>query len=955
MLEQARRDLSRSRFEAAQHLASQIPSDSLSFRDAMLVAGEAATKRQRLEDAVRYYRSIPVDRSEKSLLAQFALANVLIYTGDLSSAFGSFQFVLESAPLDVATHSRLAFLYAATARRWECRPHLELVLKSGAATVDELAMLADLERAVDEADYLERCRTAYPNDPNVRLGLASLAAQNGQPAVAVADLERLVREEPALMAAQALLGELLASENSSRFELWRNALPVDADRWPDIWYATGLRARFLGKPEIAARCFWEVLRISPIHRRANYQLGRVLTELHQPRAEEFSEQARNLFSLTQWLLHATRSEGGNEEVMREIVQILDRMGRVWETCAWAQLSSQQFPDSEWPSSVLQRLAPLLNEQLPMVIPEKNLAMTCDFSSFPEFQELQATEIADQNSNPRPAVDIRIGFREESAIGLKFVYQNAADESSKGARMQEQTGGGVAVVDVDLDGWPDLYVVQGSLWPSSSDVPVLTDTLIDCVYRNRFGHTFQDITALTGITERGFGQSCAAGDLNEDGFEDLYVANIGQNSLLLSNGDGTFGSLVLPAVSPVHWTSSTAIADVDSDGLSDLVDVNYLTGPSVFSRICSGRACSPSAFDGLVDQVHLSRGDGTFNTVSASTSAAESKGLGLVIFGNAESPRPAIFVSNDQTPKFLLSLSNNGDGSWSLDDSAFQTGLAYSGDGLLTAAMGIAADDVDNNGLIDFFVTNFQDEANTLYLQLSGGLFQDMSRAAGLDSVGVPFVGWGTQFLDADLDGDLDLVVTNGHVEDYRDENGEYHMRPQLLRNLGGAHFKVVMADEAGEFFAKKFRGRGLAKLDWNRDGRMDFAVSNIGDPVSLVTNTTIQPGHFINLRLHASSTSRNAFFTRVEVRTEESVWTRQLCAGDGYHASNERLLQFGLGANAEIRSVCVFWPSGATTVIENPMPDVTLELVEGRSAGIVWKDLQPVRLTVTSTMPAQKK
>ncbi len=938
LLEQARSALRGKRFADAEKLAASILPSCAQFSEAMLVAGESATRLKRLEDAANYYRLIPIDSSDTSGLAQFSLANVLIHAGDLSGAFNAFNLVLETDPGDVATHSRLAFLYAASTRRWESRPHLELILRSGGATVEELALLADLERPVDEEEYLNKCRQSYPHDPNVRLGRASIAALNGKPEAAVTELQKLVQEQPDLLAAQSLLGELLASERSDRFDTWHDALPTKADQWPDIWYARGIRAQLQDNAQVAARCFWEVLRISPIHRRANYQLGRLLAELQHPQAESFAELSRQLFRLTTLLNHANRSDGRNEIVMRDIVQLLDQMGRVWETCAWAQLSRRNFPQSEWPSSFLQRRAPLLSDQLPMVVPEMNLALACDLNAFPDYREILSSDRPGSSSTHDPELDTPIRFRLESQSGIDFVYQNAADDSTRGSRMQEQTGGAVTVVDLDQDGWPDLYFVQGAQWPTGSSVPVMSNALIDRIYRNRFGRSFQDITALTNIFEEGFGQSCASGDFNDDGFDDLYVANIGQNSLFLSNGDGTFTSVPIPIEAPVHWTSGCAIADINSDGFPDLIDVNYVSGSDAFSRICSGRACSPSTFNGTLDQVHFNGGDGSFNTLAVSTPVAESKGLGLVVFRNPDAEFPSIFVANDQTPKFLLSLTHNESGQPILTDSAFQTGLAYSGDGLLTAAMGIAADDVDNNDLIDFFVTNFKDESNTLYLQLTEGLFQDLSRSAGLASAGIHYVGWGTQFLDADLDGDLDLVVTNGHVEDYRDEDGEYHMRPQLFRNLGNTQFLEVTPDEAGDYFEKKFLGRGLAKLDWNQDGLTDFAVSNIGSLASLVTNTTEDAGHFINIRVHATTSSRDAFFTQVEVYTDQQHWTRQLLAGNGYHASNERVLQFGLGSVVDVKSVHVRWPSGAETLIETPGVDCTLELVEGKRQGVLWKN-----------------
>ena len=394
LLKQARSALKDKHFADAERLVISISPEDPCFTDAMLIAGESATKLKRLEDAVNYYRSIPIDDSDNSVLAQFSLANVLIHTGDISSAFEAFERVLKSEPMDVATHSRVAFLYAASARRWESRPHLELILRSGGATVDELALLADLERPVDEEEYLKKCQRSWPDDLNVRLGLAWIASQNGEPAVAALKLQKIIQEDPGLMTAQALLGELLASERSNRFDDWHAKLPSDADEWPDIWYARGVRAQLLGHQKIAARCFWEVLRISPIHRRANYQLGRVLAELKDPNADDFAEHSRRLFSLTKALQQAIRSEGRNEVVMREIVQTLDEMGRVWETCAWAQLSRKNFPQSEWPSEFLQRLAPLLNDQLPMVLADRNLAMKCDLSSFPEYTEILCKMIAE---------------------------------------------------------------------------------------------------------------------------------------------------------------------------------------------------------------------------------------------------------------------------------------------------------------------------------------------------------------------------------------------------------------------------------------------------------------------------------------------------------------------------------------------------------------------------------
>jgi hypothetical protein len=265
---------------------------------------------------------------------------------------------------------------------------------------------------------------------------------------------------------------------------------------------------------------------------------------------------------------------------------------------------------------------------------------------------------------------------------------------------------------------------------------------------------------------------------------------------------------------------------------------------------------------------------------------------------------------------------------SLVDEALLRGLAYNGDGLALACMGIAADDANGDGRTDFLVTNFADEPNTLYLQDAPGLFVDATRTGGLYSDSIEPVGWGTQFLDAELDGAVDLVMVNGHIADYRDRGGLYHMKPQLFRNSGEGRFAAVSADSAGKYFDRQYLGRGLARLDWNGDGRMDFVVSNIRAPASLVTNQSQRVGNFLNVRLHGTTSPRDAIGSTVEVATPEKSWKKQLLAGDGVMASNQRILQFGIGEATSVSRVHVTWPSGKTTVLENLPVNETVELVE---------------------------
>lgn len=935
ILQKARSELRARRYAEAEAEALLISADSSLFIQAMLIAGEAATRRNDLPTAAAHYRQIKRDESDDGLRAAAALANVAIHTGQLAEAIQNFQHVLRYRPEDLASHSRIAFLYAAAARSQQAQSHLEILLKSGSATAQELALLSDLQRPVDEREFLLKSRQLVPTDPHTRLGLAASDLLDGKITAARTALEELLRENPADYDAAALLLELLAELPGDDFEQLDRQLHAAAAQHPEIWFARGVR---LGRrqPRTAVRCFLETLKSAPFHRRACYQLSRLLTELEHPAAAEFTQLAADLFTLSNALKRAADSDARDQKSLQTIVRILDQQGRVWETCAWAQLARHTSPDAGWTDAVLQRRAPLLSRELPMALPDGLPGRLIAAADFPEYELADSQASAAIAKTAPLSTDSPLKFHETASIGLDFTCISPADPTTSGQRMQEQTGGGIAVLDLDLDGWPDVHCTQSAPWPSSAAKPVADPRFPDRTFRNLRGSSFTDVTGLCGITELGFSQGAAVGDFNQDGFDDLYIANIGPNSLWLSNGDGTFTPHPVPApTDPLRWCSSCAITDLNNDALPDLIDINYVSGNNVYSLICNGRACSPSTFTGTLPEVHISQGDGSFQTIAASVPVADAKGLGLLVYRDSADTPPSIFVANDQTPKFLLTPEII-DGRLQLIDSASRTGIAFNGDGVLTAAMGIAAADLDASGTTDVFVTNFRDEPNTLYLQLAPGLFQDVSRTSGLDTPGLPYVGWGAQFFDADRDGDQDLVTVNGHIEDYRDTGGEFEMRPQLFRNQGQLRFEEVNAEEAGSWLARKTLGRALATLDWNNDGRMDFAVSNINSPVALVENQSPPAGPFLELHLHAVSSDRDAWFTSVVVDNGQTQIREQLRAGSGYHAASQRILQITPGplpdSGSQGLTLSVTWPSGKVVTLNNVPINCRLHLVEDRAA-----------------------
>lgn len=954
LLAQAQRALSERKYVRAEKIALQISESSPEWADAMVVAGEAATKAGRLRDALRHYRALSGHNpgSPDSVKGSFYAAEIWLELGELAAAETAYRTVIAHEPNDAATHGRLAFLLSATGRGWEARTHYWFLLKNAQPQQSELIMLADPDRPVAQLEFLRKCAEKAPDDYIVKLGLAANAIWDGQYAPAEKILREVIAAAPELTQAHAFLGELFVGADAGTFRKWYLKLPPDAEASPHICYVFGLRARIEGRLREAARSFWEAIRLVPSHRSAHLLLGQVLLALHDPAAQDFIDRAEQLAQLTRALDDVMRSEWRNERPVRQCVELFCDTGRYWEACAWCQLAHESFPQSIWPVKIFSELSPTLTSDPPQTLDSANLTVKYDFARFPRYQPPGETSLAER---PPSSAKAEIRFDGTQRPDLNFVYFNAPDPKTNGVRMFEANGGGVAVLDYDGNGRPDLFFTQGAEWPTGADEPTESAAYTDRLFRNR-RDKFEDVALMSGLAGRGFGQGCATGDFDGDGFVDVYVANVGRNRLYRNNGDGTFADVTDAAgITQQVWTASCVIIDLNRDGHPDLFDVNYLQGKDLYKIICNRLACSPSNFKGAPDVVLLNRGDGSFETLDGLTPQTDAKGLGVLAFFDAPQDPPQLFIANDQVANFLLRNNTPADSTGlKLTDEAFARGVALSNLGTALGCMGVAADDVDGNGLVDLFVTNYADESNTLYLQDTPGIFNDATGAAGLMASSFQYVGWGTQFLDADLDGNPDLVIANGHVDDYRERGGQYHMWPQFFRNLGRARFEQLPAAEVGDYFDHKYLGRGLVKLDWNLDGRMDFAVSNIGDPVSLVTNRSQNTGHFLNFRLHARNSPRDALGARLTLTAGDKRWTKQLTAGDGFQASNERLIQFGVAGVTQIDRIEIEWPSRSITSLSGVPVDATYEIVENQHLATRWTGAVPKSFSVDASAAPQE-
>ncbi len=935
LLAAAREQLATGHFGEAEALARRALAAHPRDGAALLVAAEAAIYQKHPDAALDYYLQIADDCSPDSVSGQFGAGEVLVHKGRLSDGEQRLRRALACDPNHPHSHFRLAYLLGITGRRWESVPHIMRLVRSGPFSAEHLILAGDAERVLDEHALLATARDTAPDDPLPMLGQARIALVNNELLEARRLLLRVVALLPSENEAQARLGEvLLEMDRDDEFLQWHARLLPNAEEHPEIWVVRGRWFLKQGELRTAARCFWEAVVRDPDHRLANYRLGTTMTALDDPaRADPFLKRAETLQHLST-VLDGLFSNPHDAVAMRKASLLAESLARVWDAWGWARLALEEEPQLDWAREVTARLGPALGPALPRTLPEHNPARQVDLSSFPLPQWKPNGELpgAPRHVTPRK---VQVRFADVAAeAGIHFVYFNSADPETPGARIFETTGGGVAALDYDGDAWPDLYFTQGCPWPFDVEAGNYRDRL----FRNLGNGRAADVTDAAGLGDEAYSQGISVGDYDNDGFPDLYLANIGGNRLYRNNGDGTFADVTVPAgLRSDRWTTSCLIADLNGDSCPDIYDVNYCAGDKIFTLLCGGegglRSCSPRAFDAAADQVYLGRGDGTFEDVSESSGidVLNGYGLGIVAADFDGSGRLSLFVANDEVANFyFVNQTARRGGRLKFGEQALAAGLAFDADGSSRANMGVAAGDADGNGLLDLYVSNFYNEADTLYLQQPGGTFVDMTRPAGLRGPTFTPLGWGTQFLDGELDGLPDLVLTNGHIDDLRKVGQPYEMSPQYFANAGGGQFVEITAASLGKFFEGKYLGRGLARLDWNRDGLEDFAVSHIASPAALVVNRTTGAGHFLALQFRGVTCDRDAIGTTVRISAGGRTATAQLTAGDGYQASNERRLVIGLGDATHVDGLHVRWISGMEQTYRDISADADLLLIEGR-------------------------
>ena len=527
----------------------------------------------------------------------------------------------------------------------------------------------------------------------------------------------------------------------------------------------------------------------------------------------------------------------------------------------------------------------------------------------------------------------IQFRDVTQrAGIHFLHNNGAFGKKY---LPETMGPGVAFIDYDNDGWPDIFLVNGMDWPGHGQKHTTPK-----LYHNNHDGTFADVTHKAGLDVEMYGMGVAVGDYDNDGYDDLFVTAYGQNRLFHNNGNGTFTEVTQKAglQGPKEFSTSAAWVDYDKDGHLDLVVGNYVQWTPESDLYCTldGKVksyCTPESYKGTAVRLWHNRGNGTFEdlTQKAGLGDATSKTLGVAVLDYDNDGWPDLLFSNDTQPNKLYR--NNGNGTFT--EKAVVAGVAFSEDGVARAGMGVDAADYDHSGYASVLITNFSNQMISLYHNEGKGLFVDEAPRSEIGRASLLTLGFGCFFFDYDLDGWPDVLIANGHVDDDIQKvqaNVSYAEQPHLFRNMSKGKFEEV-TKSMGAAFASPRVGRGAAYADINNDGRLDLLLSTNGGPVYLFRNEasgSAATNHSLRIKLIGTKSNRDGIGAVVKLTAGGETQSEMLRSGSSYLSASELVLTFGLGQRDKADSLEVRWPSGQVDRLSAVPAGATLTVTEGK-------------------------
>lgn len=882
-------------------------SDNLTAR---LYLGQVEWDGNQHQKAFEQWSRIPDDPPETGAMARYLEGAARLARNEAREAESRLVKAHTLDPQSKGSIEKLLEIYALQLRPDETRDVLDELRLLRPLTLQELAMELLAGTPVYGIDRhqakLESFIQTDSNDLQSHLGLVRLKLSQGHAAEAHEILDNAPGDLTMAPNAVALLVDVhLQRGRFHQAAQLLNSTQLSADSGALSWKNYGLilaesgdRSQALTALDYASQK--AVFDLDLNHRRA--LLAREMDD--NPKAEELLKRGQVLDRIEQNAFLILRSAGRHpalvSQTILEIAEALAEIQHVDIAKEWVsagQSVSPEHPGLEQLESELAQTAVLSRSQI----------------ESPPQQMIQLDRLADRpqevNQPGTPSIQMK-DIAAELGLGGQF------DTGNSGKKwIIETVGGGVGVADFDLDGKPDLFFPQGGSALTGDDAHAPLDVL----YRNQYPDKFLDVTQRANLTDRGYSQGCSFGDYNNDGAIDLFVTNVGHNVLYENNGDGTLSIVESPEITaPEAASSSVGWGDFDSDGLLDLYVVNYVED---WQRVCRNGAgeistCLPSGFAAAQDQLLRNQGDGTFADLTASSGIVQSdgRGLGLLITDFDKDDRADIYVANDGSANFLFHNTSQS-GEIRFHEIGLLAGVGVSDAGRTEAGMGIASADFDRNGLVDLFVTNFYQEENRLYLNEGDMLFRDATAESGLGLASRMVLGFGTQAVDLDFDGDEDLIVANGDIDNYEAFGRPYRMSPQVFQNVRNAQFAEV-SESSGSYFQGKYLGRGVARIDVDGDGVWEVVIVHQDRPTALLRCNSTVGVTAISVRISGTNANRTGIGCEVTLDCGERQYVQALQGGCGYCCSNQPEIRFLLPAESKVRELSIRSPGGFVTTYD---------------------------------------
>ncbi|OYP29885.1 FG-GAP-like repeat-containing protein [Rhodopirellula sp. MGV] len=881
--------------------------------------------------AIEVYRSlIQSDKTPaRSLLVK--LIDAYIQTGQPFSAVETLKTAIKHYPRFTQFHYDIAGIAAAVGITDEGVPSLQTLIMHGQSDLETVTITTNPGRVKPDWEYLFRLVHTHPEREELQLGLAAIDISNVRYDDAAKKLEMLLERRPKMARAQLLYGKCLVEINDvERLRNWVDNLKVDLSDSPEYWNVIALWAQNRGEHEEACRAYWEALDRDPSNFKAMIGLHQSLLQVGKlDDAETVARYIELETELRSALNDFFETKESSQRLGLLIATTVYQLGRPWIAEAWAR-HALRLPNEKVAgiTATYKQIRSELTKNTPWQQRKKSLpVLLADLATLPPPQ----WHFPESGSNQNIATKAPIPRFVNEAVLRGYEHSSLKDVKGgkNGYWIYQTVGGGVSVLDFDLDGWPDLASAM------LNGTPMEVDSSPNELHRNLQGKMMR-CDAHANYVDHGFGQGIAIGDVNGDGFPDMIDLNIGENRYYQNNGDGTFTDLTETlGLKGKRWSTSGVIADLDSDGALDFYEACYCDGMEPYEKHCGGDShvttCSPLFFAAQDDV--LWRGGESLAVRNASTSlgevAAAGRGLGIVAGYFDEIPGMDFYVANDMSANHLWSPSGDGDeANWT--EVGTVRGVGLSGISLAQASMGIAAADPDFDGDIDFYVTHFSTDYNTYYEQVAPGSWVDKTYQTGMLEPTMTWLGFGTQWVDMTNHGNLELFVANGHVNKPADGSGGYMMRPQLFARQPNGRWKEHEPATIGTYFEQEHLGRAVAYADVDRDGRNDLVVTHVAEPSSILINHTDTTGHSLRFFLKATESVRDAVGAKVTMTINGRSKTFQLLAGDGYMCTNEKCIHVGLSNATEVTDVSVTWPSGNVTNYGNVAAGHDYLLVESQ-------------------------